>query len=159
MEIAFKRCAQEDAPILQCLSRKTFRETFSGSNMPTELQAYLDKAYCLQKLCAKIANPDSAFYFLYLDGTLAGYCKLNESPAQTEIHDPASLEIERFYIQREYQGMGLGGRLMHHALDTARMRKKAYVWLGVWEKTKRLFSFIISMISIAWASTLFCGQR
>ena len=83
------------------------------------------------------------FFFLRVleDGTFAGYLKLNEAPAQTELHDRAALEIERIYVAREFQGLGFGKRLMDRALAEARSRKKAYVWLGVWENNEKALRF------------------
>ena len=42
------------------------------------MAAYLDKAFGTEKLRGELENRDSAFYFLYCGGTLAGYLKLNE---------------------------------------------------------------------------------
>ena len=109
MDIAFKQCTQADLFDLRALSRRTFRETFAADNTPAALQAHLDRAYALEKLRAELSNPYSQFWFLYEKGSLAGYLKLNEAPAQTELHDPVSLEIERIYVARAFQGHGLGG--------------------------------------------------
>ena len=43
---------------------------------------------------------------------MAGYLKLNEGDAQTDIRDPASMEVERIYVLRRFQDRGLGGRLI-----------------------------------------------
>ncbi|MDB7985511.1 GNAT family N-acetyltransferase [Faecalicoccus pleomorphus] len=54
--------------------------------------------------------------------------------AQTDIHDKVSLEIERIYVRRKFQGQGFGTYLMGNAIQIALQRKKRYIWLGVWEK-------------------------
>ena len=141
MDIAFKQCTQADLFDLRALSRRTFRETFAADNTPAALQAHLDRAYALEKLRAELSNPYSQFWFLYEKGSLAGYLKLNEDPAQTGLHDPVSLEIERIYVARAFQGHGLGGMLMARAIETAQARGKRYIWLGVWEKNKKARSF------------------
>lgn len=141
MDIAFKQCTQADLFDLRALSRRTFRETFAADNTPAALQAHLDRAYALEKLRTELSNPYSQFWFLYEKGSLAGYLKLNEAPAQTELHDPVSLEIERIYVARAFQGHGLGGMLMARAIETAQARGKRYIWLGVWEKNKKARSF------------------
>jgi len=141
LDIAFKQCTQADLFDLRALSRRTFRETFAADNTPAALQAHLDRAYALEKLRAELSNPYSQFWFLYEKGSLAGYLKLNEAPAQTELHDPVSLEIERIYVARAFQGHGLGGMLMARAIETAQARGKRYIWLGVWEKNKKARSF------------------
>lgn len=105
------------------------------------MQAYLNEAFNMKKLRIELSNADSSFYFLYSDSDLAGYLKLNEASAQTDIHDRQSLEIERIYIAKEFQGKGLGHYLMDRAIELANSRKKQYVWLGVWEKNKKAIRF------------------
>lgn len=141
MEITFKQCTQADAGTLRALSCKTLQETFAASNPPSQLQAYLDSAYAEEKLRAELGNESSQFYFLYCDGGLAGYLKLNTGPAQTEFHDQAALEVERIYLSRSTRVWGLGGYLIERAIALAAALRKQYVWLGVWEKNQRAISF------------------
>ena len=89
----------------------------------------------------ELSNPDSSFHFLYWDDRLAGYIKLNEAGAQTDVHDEQSLELERIYISKEFQGHGLRRFLMDQAIGIALQRKKKYVWLGVWEKNTKALAF------------------
>ena len=57
--------------------------------------------------------------------------------AQTDIHDEVSLEIERIYVRRKFQGQGFGAYLMENASQIALQRKKCYIWLGVWGKNDK----------------------
>ncbi len=43
--------------------------------------------------------------------------------------------------QKEFQGTGLGSRLMDEAVRLAAEQKKEYIWLGVWEKNERAIRF------------------
>lgn len=141
MKLLFRQCMPEDLPVLQAFSRDTFNETFSHMNTPASMTAYLDHAFSTEKLSGELASDHSVFYFLYLDCELSGYIKLNDHGAQTDIFDPQALEIERIYVKKEYQGKGLGGILMDRALNIARMREKAYAWLGVWQKNEHAILF------------------
>ena len=105
------------------------------------MKAYLDKAFAEDKLRSELSNPESEFYFLFTDGSLTGYLKLNEGKAQSDIKDPDSLELERIYVSREFQGRGLGTLLMDKAIKEATERKKEYIWLGVWEKNSKAINF------------------
>lgn len=137
----FKQCTMEDLDILQAFSRQRFFETFADRNTPENMAAYLGKAFAPEKIRAELSDTNASFYFLYWDGELAGYLKLNEAPAQTDIHDEQALEIERIYVSREFQGEGLGRYLMDKAISTAIQRKKKYIWLGVWEKNEKALRF------------------
>lgn len=141
MECTFRQCAPDDIRTLRNLSCRTYYETFADQNTPSNMKAYLRQAFALDRLRGELSDCCSRFYFLYADGALAGYLKLNEAPSQTDVNDDRSLELERIYVAKEFQGMGLGGVLMNRALMEARERKKAYLWLGVWEKNDRALRF------------------
>ena len=72
---------------------------------------------------------------------MAGYLKLNEAPAQTDVRDAQSLEIERIYVSKDFQGEGLGRYLLEKATSIAMRREKKYIWLGVWEKNEKALRF------------------
>ena len=141
MDLSLKPCTQGDFDTLRELSIRTYYETFAHLNTPEDMAAYLDEAFNAQRLSRELDNPDSSFFFLYADECLAGYLKLNEAPSQTDINDAASLEIERIYVSKEFQGAGLGQYLMEQAISIAAERSKACVWLGVWEKNERAIRF------------------
>ena len=137
----FRQCTLDDLDTLQAFSRQCFFETFAAMNTPENMEAYLDKAYAPEKLRAELSDAHAAIYFLYWGDKRAGYLKLNESSAQTDIHDGDSLEIERIYVTKAFQGQGLGHYLIDQAIDAALQQKKKYIWLGVWEKNAKALHF------------------
>ena len=140
-DIILKKCTEADADILRNLLAKTFSETFAHMNTPENMELYLNQAFARERILEELENQDSAFYLLYRNGSPAGCLKVNEAAAQTEAGNPHSLEIERIYVAKEFQGTGLGSRLMDEAVRLAAERKKAYIWLGVWEKNERAIRF------------------
>ena len=76
---------------------------------------------------------------------MVGYLKINDAPAQSDINDPESMEVERIYVRKEHKGKGLGKVLMDYALQQAKEKKKNYVWLGVWEKNVDAIAFYKKM--------------
>lgn len=131
----------DDLVTLQEFSCKTYSDTFGHMNTPSNMKDYLEQAYDIDKLRDELSNSYSTFYFLYTDEKLTGYLKLNEYKAQTDIYDLQSLEIERIYVIKEFQGKGLGSAIIKKAIDTANIRKKSYVWLGVWERNHKAITF------------------
>lgn len=101
--VRFHRCTIDDLYVLQNFSRRLYFETFAEANTPENMQAYLDHAFALEKLREELLNPHSSFVFLYCNSELAGYMKLNEACAQTDVHDDESLEIERIYVDKKFQ--------------------------------------------------------
>ncbi|HHW32165.1 MAG TPA: GNAT family N-acetyltransferase [Clostridiaceae bacterium] len=141
MKITFRECVMDDLVTLRELSCKTYSDTFGPMNILSNMKAYIEKAYNLEKLRNELSNNNSKFYFLYADEKLSGYLKLNEYKAQTDIYDPQSLEIERIYVLKEFQGKGLGSFLIKKAIAIANTRKKSYIWLGVWERNQKAILF------------------
>ena len=131
----------KDLEAIQKIASDTFRETFEATNTKANLDIYISKSFATNKLQNELQNPNSQFYIATNDNEVAGYLKVNFAPAQTEINDPTSMEIERIYILRKYYGQGLGQLLFQKSLEIARKVKCAYIWLGVWEKNYRALGF------------------
>ena len=51
------------------------------------------------------------------------------------------MELERIYVAKEFQSMGLGKILMNKALEFALEKKKSHIWLDVWEHNNKAISF------------------
>lgn len=115
------------------ISRETFTDTFGSENTPADLAEYLDTAYSNKQLLSEINNPNSSFWFIYVDGKIAGYLKLNVADAQSEDFGTDSLEIERIYVRMSFKRQGLGTQLYDLALEKAAELKKNRIILGVWE--------------------------
>ena len=141
MAMTFRKCTLQDADLLQAFSHKTFSDTFGADTRPEDLEIFLQTNLSLERLQKQLANPDSDFYMLWDKTKPAGFVKLNRGPAQSEIQDSKSLEIERIYLSRDYQGQGIGQRLMDFALEKAREQGMDYVWLGVWEDNRKALDF------------------
>lgn len=141
METLIRKCQLSDLPVLREIAYRTYAEAYRHLNTPENMQAYLDYAFDPQYLRAQLLNSQSSFFFLYVDGCLAGYLKLNEHDAQTDLKDPAGLEIERIYVVKDFQGRGLGRLLAQQALEFARARHKAFAWLSVWLKNPGAIEF------------------
>ncbi|HET7615708.1 MAG TPA: GNAT family N-acetyltransferase, partial [Bacillales bacterium] len=105
------------------------------------MDEYLERSLSVEKIREEIENPDSQFYFLFYENELAGYIKVNEHCAQTELRDDESLELERIYVKESLQGKGLGKFLIQKAVEIASEKDKLYLWLGVWEKNEKAISF------------------
>ena len=137
----FKRCTLSDLDTLRQISLETFADAFADQNDPGDFREYLRQAFAREQLKKELSNPGSRFYFLYWEGDLAGYAKINEGDAQTEPWHPDAVEIERIYIRSPYQGKGLGGRMLLWLRSLAAAEGKACLWLGVWEENRDAIRF------------------
>ncbi len=141
MNVQFRPSTIEDLSELCSFSRDVFFESFKDSCSPEDMNKFLDNRYRIDRIRSELLDPDSSFFFLHVDGTLAGYIKINEGPAQTDIHDADAFELERIYVSKEVQENGFGSYLMEQTVEIAKQKKKKYFWLGVWEQNRKAISF------------------
>lgn len=141
MKLLCRPCTLLDVETVRDFAERTFVHTFAHLNTKEDMDAYVHKAFSIDKVRTELSNADSSFYFVYADDVLAGYLKLNEELAQTDVFDEHSLEIERIYVSIDFQGKGIGTYLMNEAIRIANERGKEYVWLGVWEKNEHALQF------------------
>ena len=119
MNIRFRARGRAALETLRAIAYQAFDDAFGHQNTPANMNAYLEAAFSKAKLEAELQDPRSAFFFLYNDDVLAGYLKVNEGDAQTDLRDPLALEIERIYVLRDFQGLGLGKALLAKAMEIA----------------------------------------
>ena len=127
------------------IGRKTYYDTFYHFNTEDTMRRYLDEAFSVEKISDELNNPKSFFYFLYDRESLVGYMKVNLYPAQSDINDPESLELERIYVLKDFKGRGHGQYMIENTISIAKNNGCKKVWLGVWEKNNPAISFYKKM--------------
>ena len=115
----------------------------------------MNTALTIGKLTAEVNNPNSEFYFAKAGKKTVGYLKINVGDAQTESTNSNSLEIERIYVLKEFQGKKIGQILFEKAIEIARKNNMDLLWLGVWEHNTGAISFYQKNGLVKFASHLF----
>jgi diamine N-acetyltransferase len=141
MNIKIKQCTIENLPQLQEISCETFNETFKDQNSPENMNAYLERAFNVNRLEKELSTINSHFFFVYFNNEVGGYLKVNTQEAQSENMGEDSLEIERIYVRGKFQKLGLGKYLINKAIEIAVEQGKNKIWLGVWEKNENAIAF------------------
>lgn len=141
MQLSFKLCTTSDLERLVDISRITYYDSFRADNSAENMKEYLDSSFGKSKLAKELKNKDSEFYFAYSGDSIIGYFKINSGQAQTDIRDKSAIELERFYVHKEFQGINLGQKLIDKAIEIAKSKDAEYIWLGVWEKNIRAIRF------------------
>jgi diamine N-acetyltransferase len=139
--IEIRELTIDDILELQKISRQTFHETFAALNSEENMAKYLEEELSIEKLTAELNNTNSAFYFAVYNAQVIGYLKLNFGESQTELKEQKSVEIERIYVLKEFQGQHIGQLLYNKAIQVARQKNAEYVWLGVWEENTKAIHF------------------
>lgn len=136
-----RKCTTADLEALVQISLRTFVDAFEKDNDPDDFKAYTTMAFSESTLIEQLHNPHSAFYFLHHKDELAGYFKLNEYEAQSELKGDETLELERIYVEKTFQGQQLGTFMLKEAMRIASKLEKKHLWLGVWQKNTNAIRF------------------
>ncbi|MFD0863412.1 GNAT family N-acetyltransferase [Sungkyunkwania multivorans] len=133
MDIQYSKCTLKDADKLAALAKQTFVDAFEKDNDPEDFWSYTNTAFSTETIERQLKEPKSHFYFVHHGSALIGYFKLNEPAAQSDLKEPGTIELERIYISKDFQGKGLGAKVLRKAIAIAQKFNPEYLWLGVWE--------------------------
>lgn len=141
MSIQIVKATINDLETVRQIGIDTFFESFASVNTEENMAHYLETGFSMERVAAELSNADSEFHLAYQGDQLIGYLKINHGPAQSELKDGTALEIERIYVLRAWQGLKIGQLFYDKAIEIARARRYAYVWLGVWEENEKAIGF------------------
>jgi len=103
--------------------------------------SYLNRQFSEAQLLTELNDNNSTFYFALQEDQVTGYLKLNSGAAQTELKEEHGVEIERIYVLKIFQQKQIGQTLLAEAIQFARKKNAAYIWLGVWENNTQAIRF------------------
>ncbi|MEX2692076.1 N-acetyltransferase family protein [Rhizobium mongolense] len=137
--VLLRRAEPRDAEALSTFAARVFWETYADDTAASDLTAYIGKNFRVARQHAEIVDPCGAV-FLAVKGqdgrTILGYAQLVvEAPCD------APPLLNRLYIEREFRGTGLAGRLLEEVRSECRRRGAAKLRLTVFEKNTRAISF------------------
>lgn len=101
------------------------------------MQHHLQYHYSTETLAKEIQSPDSEFYFAVINAKPVGYIKVNFGISQTEKIQGNGMELERIYVDKDFQNRHIGRLLLEKAVALGREYKKDFVWLGVFTLNPR----------------------
>lgn len=119
MEIAFDHATYEDIEMLFSLNKRLIEE------YETNLKLDFEKIYSWVR--RKLENNIESYQCIYLDGTKVGYFYLH--------NDGEKLELDDLYIFDEFQGRGIGTKVLDFVASVAKERNKE-VFLYVFAKNR-----------------------
>lgn len=141
MTLNFKIAQLKDLDLLTDISRITFIDAFEKDNKPDDFQTYINSAFSKDTLRKELLNTNSSFYFVYQNNELVGYYKLNENEAQNEQFNTYSIELERIYVYKMFQGKNIGAQILNNIIEYAKQKETLFLWLGVWDQNKSAIRF------------------
>lgn len=155
MIISIQPVPAEAVDVLKDIALKTFTQSYRHLNTKADFDAYVQIALTREQLLIELRNEDSFFYFISSESSIIGYLKLNINDSQTEKSGKESLEIERIYLEANYQRKGIGRKMIKFAMDKAKKLSKSIIWLGVWDQNPEAIHFYNSCGFIETGSHIF----
>ncbi|MBQ4819502.1 GNAT family N-acetyltransferase [Aquimarina sp. MMG016] len=142
LEILIVKVKPEENKKLLEIGLQTFYNSFGPPvNTEENIRSYLQEKFTLAQIDRELQDDNSQFFFAKSDNNIIGYLKLNSGKAQTEIIEGKSLEIERIYVVKDYQGKKIGQLLLDKSIQIAKEMNIDFIWLGVWDKNSGAIKF------------------
>ena len=135
-----------DAVMLHLLAAATFPLACPPGTPKEDLDAHIAENLSVERFRTRLEADDRTVFIGEVDGTPAGYAMLSfhtELPDELSamlVHQP-TVELSKFYLLAGRHGSGLADELMQAAIDVARERGAASLWLGADPGNSRANSF------------------
>ena len=123
------------------LATVVFRETYGAAIAERVLGPYLARSFAPETFARLLCETRTMLFVATADGVIGGYGKLVAAPMPKETMPSSAVELSTLYIDRRYQGRGLGTALMNHALAWAAHQAYERMWLCVWQKNQQALAF------------------
>lgn len=131
----------EDIALLVELGKKTFYEAFHEQNTEEDMRLFLEEKFTNAVLAEEMREAGALFFVAWWEGKAVGFSKVREGHEPPELSDTKALEVERIYVDKDYQGKKIGMYLMENNLDYGKRNGYAVIWLGVWEHNSKAIRF------------------
>jgi GNAT superfamily N-acetyltransferase len=133
-DAVIRRADTADAETLSRLSAATFSATFAHLYAPSDLAAFLEESYAVERSRTQLADPGIATWLMEAKGEAVGYAMAGPCALPHPEVTPACGELKRIYLLPPWQGGGRGSRLLATALAWLEAEATGALWIGVWSR-------------------------
>ena len=111
-EVWIEPVDEADLPKVRDLAERIWRSSYAGLLSPGQIEYMLDWMYSLERL-QRDRTSGVVFEWPIVDQIPVGYMATQTDPTA------AVLYVHKLYVLPQFQGKGLGGRLLEHAFQAA----------------------------------------
>jgi ribosomal protein S18 acetylase RimI-like enzyme len=140
-DLTIRPVSMQDADLLRELSITTFTDTYSAYNTAENMQLYVTEYFNRETLLHEITSNENFFFIATINDQPAGYMKLRTLVQPAELNNKNTIELERIYVVKKFQGTGLGHSLIQYAIEYSRSQRYDILWLGVWKQNEKAIKF------------------
>jgi catechol 2,3-dioxygenase-like lactoylglutathione lyase family enzyme/GNAT superfamily N-acetyltransferase len=139
--LKIRRADEHDAVLLAEIGKRTFFETFAGSNRFEDMDDYLKSAFSIDRIAGELRQRSSAFFIADDPTKPVGFAKLEFAHPPDCVTGPSPIRLHKLYVSADVLGTGVGAALMRFGIDWAMGAGYETMWLGVWEHNHRALAF------------------
>jgi diamine N-acetyltransferase len=136
---------ESDAVAIKEISESTFVDTYSMYNSPENMQQHILQNFSLEKIISELQTPHNQYVIVNFEAEIIAFAKLVKGHFPENITEKLCVEIERFYVKKEFHGQNLGRYLMDFCVNWAIGNTFEIIWLGVWENNPNAIKFYEKM--------------
>lgn len=140
-DLTIRAAVPEDALALAEFAERAFRDAFESDNTSSDMAQHAASAFGERLQHGEITDTRRVVLLAEDGNGIAGFAQLLRGSTPIGITATPAIELERFYVEREWHGRGLAQRLMQRVIAAALQSDAATLWLGVWERNPRAIAF------------------
>lgn len=125
----------DDALCLGVLATQVFLDTYATEGIRPDLAREVLADYSPEAFARRLADPATAFLLAERRGHLVGFAEVTADrpcPAGKQPAPAADTQLVRLYVQRPFQGRGIGRELLRRAEGVAADAGAGGLWLAAW---------------------------
>lgn len=138
--------SEGDVPTLAAVAAATFELACPPSMTRERVEAFVTEVLSPERFAEYVADPSRHLLLAEREGGALGYAMLVageplDDDVRGAIRHRPTVELSKIYVLPRAHGTGAAELLMHQALEWARERGAAGVWLGVNQQNQRAQRF------------------
>ena len=132
----------EESATVADIGKTTFYETWRAVNTEEDMLQYMKASFDVNIIRGEISDSKNNLFLLArFEDKVVGYVKLRRDRTYEEFKGDSTIEIERIYVKKEFQGWKIGKRLMDRCIEIAKKEQHLWLWLGVNMDNKNAIDF------------------
>jgi ribosomal protein S18 acetylase RimI-like enzyme len=135
MEIVIRSWEKSDLASIRRITWESWISTYLSFIPETDLKSYFDIHYTEKCLLSMFDDPSMHGFVAATEGRAAGYARLFFN------RDENRLYVSSLYFLPDFQGQGMGGRLLEAAERYAEEKGLDELWIGVMVKNRQALEF------------------
>ena len=139
--VRVREAGPADAALLSELGARTFRDTYVSGTDRRDLEAFVGVTFSIEQRAAELRDDSNVHLIAEVGGEAAAFAVIRDEAAPVELPGERQLLLSYIYVDRPFQGGGVGAALMSRCIEIGRERGHDVLWLGVWERNDRAIAF------------------